>query len=89
MPGISRKNTDSAGGLIYQGSGNVYVNGAGAVRIGDKIVNHNPNDSPHDSNPSMVGGSSAVFVNGIGVCRAGDNASCGHSASGSSDVIAG
>jgi uncharacterized Zn-binding protein involved in type VI secretion len=35
----------------------------------------------------MVGASNNVFANGIGVCRAGDAASCGHPASGSSDVF--
>jgi uncharacterized Zn-binding protein involved in type VI secretion len=37
----------------------------------------------------MASGSGSVIVNGIGVCRAGDSATCGHTASGSSDVIAG
>lgn len=86
MPGISRKNVDSAGGLAIGGSSNVRVNGAGVVRIGDAIQNHGP--SPH-SGVTMISGSSTVKVNGIGVCRAGDSASCGHTISGSSNVNAG
>lgn len=89
MPGVSRKNVDSAGGIIFEGSDNVFVNGAGAVRIGDGVTPHPPGNSPHVANPVMVEGSSTVFVNGIGVCRAGDAASCGHTASGSGNVNAG
>lgn len=86
MPGVTRKSTDSAGGALIAGSGNVFVNGQPAVRKGDAVAGHGV--SPHDS-PVMVGCSSTVFVNGIGVCRAGDAASCGHSASGSGNVFAG
>ena len=86
MPGVTRKSSDSAGGSLSGGSGNVFVNGAAAVRKGDSVSGHG--DSPHNS-PSMVGCSGSVFVNGIGVCRAGDSASCGHAASGSGNVFAG
>jgi uncharacterized Zn-binding protein involved in type VI secretion len=86
MPGITRKATDKAGGVLITGSANVFVNGADAVRIGDKVARHG--SSPHDS-PDMVTGSDSVFVNGTPVCRAGDKASCGHIATGSDNVIAG
>ena len=86
MPGVTRKSTDSAGGTLIAGSGNVFVNGQPAVRKGDAVAGHG--NSPHNS-PVMVGCSSTVFVNGIGVCRAGDEASCGHPASGSGNVFAG
>jgi uncharacterized Zn-binding protein involved in type VI secretion len=86
MPGVTRKGLDSAGGSLSGGSGNVFVNGAAAVRKGDAVTGHDK--APHDS-PSMSGCSGSVFVNGIGVCRAGDAASCGHSASGSGNVNAG
>ena len=86
MPGVTRKSTDSAGGKLAAGSGDVFVNGAEAVRIGDAVTGHGV--APHDS-PTMAAGSGSVFVNGIAVCRAGDAATCGHSASGSGDVFAG
>ena len=86
MPGVTRKGTDSAGGSLAAGSGNVFVNGAAAVRIGDAVTKHG--NAPHAS-PKMSAGSGSVFVNGIGVCRAGDAATCGHTASGSGDVNAG
>lgn len=86
MPGIARQGVDIAGGLIIQGSTNVMINGSPAVRIGDAITGHGT--GAHAA-PVMALGSFTVFVNGIAVCRAGDLASCGHTASGSSDVIAG
>jgi len=86
MPGISRKDVDSAGGTLVGGSSDVFVNGSGAVRIGDAVAGHG---LPPHASPTMAEGSSTVFVNGIGVCRAGDAATCGHTASGSSNVFAG
>lgn len=86
MAGITRMGMDSSGGALITGSQNVFVNGAGAVRIGDVVAGHG--DSPHTTN-QMVTGSSTVFVNGIPVCRQGDVAACGHAASGSSNVSAG
>lgn len=86
MPGISRKMTDMAGGLIQDGSSNVFINDAGAVTVGDSVMSHG--GAPH-SKPTMTGGSSTVFVNGKPVIRAGDKATCQHVAAGSSDVSAG
>lgn len=84
MPGIARANQDSAGGLVIEGSPNVFVENKPVVRVGDHIQGHG--DSPHD-NPVMAQGSPNIFVNGIAVCRAGDLASCGHPVSGSSTVF--
>ena len=86
MPGIARAGTDAAGGTISAGSGNVFVNGSPAARIGDPVSGHGR--GPHRG-PVMAAGSGTVKVNGIGVCRAGDSASCGHPASGSGNVSAG
>lgn len=87
MPGIARVGLDTAGGTILGGNqSTVYVNGALAAVIGDDVSPHG--DIPHDS-PTMVEGSSTVFINKIGVCREGDAASCGHTATGSSDTFAG
>lgn len=68
-----------------QGSPDTFVNGAKAVRVGDKTACGDP----------AVAGSSKVFVNGISVHRLSD-ATGGHgswvpnaSASGSGDTFAG
>ena len=87
MPGVARKDTDIAGGVAIEGSGNVNANGKGVVRVDDKVASHGV--SPHSPTPPMVGKSSTVFANGKGVCRSGDAASCGHTISGSSNVNAG
>jgi uncharacterized Zn-binding protein involved in type VI secretion len=87
MPGVSRVGVDSAGGIILgPGIASVIVNGAPVSVIGDSVAGHGT--GPH-AGPTMVGGSGTVIAGGIGVVRAGDAASCGDTASGSSDVIAG
>ena len=86
MPGIARDaGTDSAGGAIIQGSGNVFANGKPVARIGDAVAGHGRGPQ---RGPVMASGSGNVFANSIGVCRAGDSASCGHPASGSGNVFA-
>lgn len=86
MPGIARVGVDTAGGtIIGGGQSTVFCNGSVVAVIGDRVQGHGK--APHSS-PTMVEGSSTVFAGGIGVCRAGDSASCGHSASGSSDTFA-
>ena len=86
MPGVARKGTDTAGSTILAGSDNVIVNGAGAARIGDAVQGHGR--APHSS-PKLSQGSATVIVNGVGISRQGDQATCGHAATGSGDVIAG
>lgn len=86
MPGIARDDgQDIAGGVIIQGSPNVFVNNKPAVRKGDRVAGHGR--GAHSS-PVMAGSSSNVFVNGINVCREGDSATCGHLSSGSQNVFA-
>lgn len=75
MPGIVRKGTDKHIGhasptpnpfhktSYVQGSSNVFVNGAGAVRLGDSTGCGDP----------ATGSSSNVYVNGIKVHRKGDS----------------
>lgn len=79
MPGIVRQYQDKHVGhasatpnpfhqtLYAQGSSDVFVNGTGAVRIGDQTF----------CSDAAAVGSSTVFVNGIGVHRKGDRTS-GH-----------
>lgn len=54
-------------GMIATGSTNVFFNGAGAVRVGDRLQDHDSH-----VNLTMLTGSSSVFVNGSCVCREGD-----------------
>jgi len=87
MPGIARVGTDTAGGVILNGGNStVIVNGVPAAVLGSPISGHG--DSPHNG-ARMVTGSGSVFVQGISVCRQGDVASCGHTATSSSNVSAG
>jgi uncharacterized Zn-binding protein involved in type VI secretion len=86
MPGISRKDTDTAGGTIIEGSGTVFVENKAVVRIGDAVAGHGI--AKHAA-PKMETGSGTVFANGIAVCRAGDTADCGDAATGSGTVSAG
>jgi uncharacterized Zn-binding protein involved in type VI secretion len=85
--GIARCFTDTAGGTILgQGNSTVYVNGLPASVLGDAVAGHGNNVH---AGPTMVVASGSVFCSGIGVCRQSDSASCGHSATGSSNVFAG
>jgi uncharacterized Zn-binding protein involved in type VI secretion len=80
MPGIVRKSQDKHVGhaaskqpfhqtFYIEGSPNVFVNGTGTVRIGDKTSCGDP----------ATQGSPSVFANGIAVHRKGD-ATGGHQA---------
>lgn len=88
MPGITRINTDAAGGTItgMVQDGTVFANGQPVSVHGDPVAPHGV--APHAA-PTMIAGSNNVFINGIAVCNAGDLATCGHAASGSGDVFVG
>lgn len=85
MPGIARDaGRDAAGGALIQGSPTVFANDKPVSRIGDAVAGHGP--GPH-AGPVMAQGSPTVFTNNIPTCRAGDVATCGHPATGSSNVF--
>lgn len=85
MPGVSRVGVDQAGGTISQALvPSVLVNGAPIAVKGAKVDPHGLHIAQ-----TMQGASPTVFAGGIPICRAGDAASCGHSASGSANVLAG
>jgi uncharacterized Zn-binding protein involved in type VI secretion len=100
MPAVARKNgTDTIATnhgcdgttVTKDGSGDVFVNGIGAVRAGDLTEVHTVPAGiacvPHQV--PLTKFSSTVFVNGKGVGRKGDEYS-GHTiTSGSSNVFAG
>lgn len=94
MPSITRIGDKCSGHGCFpprsstSGSGDVFVNGIGAHRVGDSWAVHCCGPSCHDS--VMASGSSTVFVNGKAVARIGDNVACGSvSAQGSGNVFAG
>ena len=87
MSGICRVGIDTAGGVILGGGQNfVFANGSLVSVDNDPVQGHGP--GVH-AGPVMIAGSKNVFINGIAVCNAGDLATCGHSASGSSNVFVG
>jgi len=87
MPGVARKGIDAAGGVAIEGSDNVFVNGAGVVRNGDRVAGHGL--PPHAPPPAMVAQCKNVYVNGILVVNQGDLAVCGDAIAGSSNVFVG
>ena len=57
-------------------SGNVYINGKGAGRVGDNYPAHGcPVHPPHSGN--IAAGSETVYINGRAAGRIGDPVSCG------------
>ena len=85
MPGIARDaGKDVPGGVIIQGSPNVFANNKPVARIGDAVAGHGPGEH---GGPVMAEGSGNVITNNIPTCREGDIATCGHPTSGSRDVF--
>lgn len=74
------------GGVIVTGSGDVYINGISAARLGDGVVCSLP--VPHAS--VIACGSGSVFINSLAAARLGDLAGCGAPiCTGSGDVLIG
>ena len=70
-------------------SGNVFINGKEAGRIGDTYASHSCKNHPAH-NGMLNSGSNSVLINGKGAGRVGDSVSCGGSvAQGSPDVFIG
>ena len=82
MPGVVRSGDRCSGHGCWgsrsnvQASGNVYINGKGAHRLGDGWAIHCCPDLGCHSG-SAASASSNVFVNGKGLARIGDSVSCG------------
>jgi uncharacterized Zn-binding protein involved in type VI secretion len=88
-PGV----TDCSPFNIQSGSGDVFVNGRGAARLGDGATPHKAKQRPkcpiHVT--KITGASGTVFVNGRGFARVGDpfGPQCTQVQSGSGDVFVG
>jgi uncharacterized Zn-binding protein involved in type VI secretion len=98
MPPVTRTNVDAStghGGYVPRpstpnGSTDTFINGEGAVRVGDAWPDHTDPGPPDTHGGSQSSGSATVFVNGQPLARIGDSISCGDSvAAGSPDVICG
>ena len=85
MPGVCR-NIDIAGGLLIATQSTVKTNGNNIIKNGDPVTGHG---SGVHASPIMIAGSNNVFIGGVAVCNAGDLATCGHPATGSSNVNVG
>ena len=84
--GICRNSVDTAGGALISSQSSVKANGENVIVNDDNVTPHG--DSLHND-AKMIAGSNNVFVGGIAVCNAEDLATCGHNASGSSNVNVG
>ena len=94
MPGVTRLGDQCTGDGCFPprvndaGSGDVFVNGIGAHRVGDHWIPHVYGTSVHDG--TCAAGSGTVFVNNKALARIGDSISCGAAiAQGSGNVFAG
>lgn len=72
-----------------EGSKDVFAEGVGVVRVGDKVQVHNlPGCTPHA--PPLAVGSKTVFANGKAIGRKGDTYEVGEKIlTGANSVIAG
>ncbi|MDH2432940.1 PAAR domain-containing protein [Pokkaliibacter sp. MBI-7] len=61
-----RGKTPHVGGPIISGSGNVFIGGLPAARVGDNLICNAPPDTINE-------GSSTVFINGKPAARMGDS----------------
>jgi uncharacterized Zn-binding protein involved in type VI secretion len=94
MPAVSRAGDICSGHGCFpprpaaSGSGDVFINGAPALRTGDSFGAHACGTSAHASSAGQ--GSTSVFVNGKPLMRIGDPVNCGSVvAQGSPSVFAG
>lgn len=87
MPGITRDNDTSGGGLTPTQT-TVFANNEKVIVHGDGVAGHGV--APHTPQ-TIVAKSNNVFIGGIAVVNAGDKNSnnCGHTSSGSGDVFVG
>ena len=95
MPGQTRLGDSNTGhdlcapSTLAEASPDVFVNGKGAGRVGDKYASHSCKDHPSHQD-SISSGSATVFINGKAAARAGDSVVLGGSVQGASgNVITG
>lgn len=84
--GASRQGIDIAGGVLLDGSSNVFVENYAVALNGSRVVSHGI--SLHGI-AVMIASSSKVIINNKAPIRSADSATCGHRVSGSSRVFFG
>lgn len=95
MPAAARKGDAGvphcSGYVIATASGDVFINGRGAARVGDTSAPHlRPGKRCPTHVAPIASGSASVFINGRPAARVGDPlAGCTRVASGSGDVVIG
>lgn len=83
MPAAARLNDSCTGHGCWPpransgASGNVFINGRGAHRVGDPWAAHTCPAIPETHGSVQAGGSPNVFVNGRALARVGDAVACG------------
>jgi len=86
--GATRILIDSAGGTILgPGVSNVLVNNFPISVLGDGIAPHGENQ--HAASSMLIGGPRNVLAGGRPVVKRGDPATCGHTSTGSNNVLIG
>ena len=85
MKGICRDN-DTAGGDLIPTQDFVFVDGNLVIVDNDPVQGHGVGEH---AGPTMIASTANVFINNIAVCNEGDSATCGHLATGSSNVFVG
>ena len=86
MAGVSRDN-DTAGGDLIPSQGTVFANGELVIVDNDAVAGHG--SGKHSAPTIPAGNQSKIYAEGKLIVISGDDATCGHLATGSSDVLVG
>lgn len=84
MPGVSRDN-DTAGGDLIPSQNTVYANNEEVIIDNDDVAGHGPGEHAGPTLPASI--NSTVYVTNKLATVQGDPATCGHPATGSSNVF--
>ena len=86
--GAARTLQDVAGGLILgPGVPSVLVNSLPISVLGDAVAGHGENQ--HAASSMLIGGPRSVLAGGKPVVKQGDPSTCGHTTTGSGNVLIG
>jgi len=86
MAGVSRDN-DTAGGDLIPSQGTVFANGQLVIVDNDAVAGHGVGE--HAAPTIPAGNQSKIYAEGKLIVISGDDATCGHLATGSADVLVG
>ena len=87
MSKVCRVNIDIAGGVILGGGNTTVFSNSQPISVdNDEVQSHG---TGIHTNSRMIASRSNVYINGKRVCKEGNLATCGHIASGSSNMYIG